>query len=344
MDSAAIASLRSALAKAAHRLQEHRAVYHRNETAVSQQIVLPVLRSLGWDVESPDEVHPEDRSEVGSPDYTLRADGRALVTIEVKNSSVDVAVPGALEQAHRYASAKGVRLCLATNGETWVLARSFEEGRDLRGRVLWEVLLTESTIDAVAQKLTLIARTNVANIDDFVRAQDRVESEWEQLLGEPAALVSSLVDLIETRLTSGAQRPRLPYDGFVEDYVSQRVREMLAPLDPPSEAAQPTGENAKATSPAPSYGRVRDNSAAGILVEAAERALREGRLLPSNAIESGHTRYLVNSRPVHKNGKPFFSPRPLSKGLYIETHASLETARRQAALLNELSRDPRRKS
>lgn len=138
-----LSGIQNALERASQRLRQHGSVYERNETAVREQVVLPVLRALGWDTESPEEVHPEDRSSTGSADYTLKVRDRPLVTIEVKRGETDVAEPGALEQAHRYASASGIRLCMATNGSVWVLARSFEEGRDLRGRIIWQALLSD---------------------------------------------------------------------------------------------------------------------------------------------------------------------------------------------------------
>ena len=334
MDPGAFDNLRDVLTKAARRLQEYRDVYQGNETAVREKIVLPILRGLGWNTESPAEVHPEDRSDAGSPDYTLKSNGRGVVTIEVKKAAVEVAVPGALEQAHRYASAKGVGLCLATNGETWVLARSFEEGRDLRGRILWQALLSEGTVDDVAQKLSFVARTNVASIDEFVQLQDMIAEKWDELLSDPTDLVAALVTLLKKRLPSPPER--LPYVGFIEAYVSQRVREMISPdghdgngdgEDEPGNVATP-----------PVRGFYRENSAAGILVQAAERAIKEGRLMPNASLESGHTRYLVSPKPVHKNGKQFFSPRRLSNGLYLESHSSIANAKRLAAMLDGWNR------
>lgn len=323
-------TLRDVLAKVAARLQAHRDLYQANETAVREQIVLPILRSLGWDIENPDEVHPEERSDVGSPDYTLKSSDRAVLTIEVKKTQVDVTQPGALEQAHRYASAKGVGLCLATNGEAWVLARSFEEGRDLRGRILWQVLLSDGTIDAAISKLAFIAKSNVGSIDNFVRLQDRMLEEWEHLLEDPVELVSTLVNLLRKRL--GADGQQLPYQGFVEDFVSQRVREMLD-----EEHAEPDA-TAAATAATGDSSVPRRGSAAEILVAAAEKAIRERRLGPTDSIESGHSRYLVSPRPTHKHGRGFFNPRRLSNGLYLETHSSIDNAKRQAAIIDGYGR------
>ena len=80
----------------------------------------------------------------------------------------------------------------------------------------------------------------------------------------------------------------------------------------------------------------RPGSAASILLEAAERAIREGRLSTGKIVHSGHTRYLVHSKPIHKNQNPFFSPRRLSNGLFLETHCSIQQATNLAERLNDL--------
>jgi hypothetical protein len=323
-----LSNLKTMLASVAGRLGRFRSVDEKNETAVREQIVLPILRGLGWDTENPDDVHPEDRTSSGSPDYTLKVDSRPVVTVEVKKLGVDVAQPGALEQAHRHASASGIELCMATNGTVWVLARSFEPGRDLRGRIIWQVLLSENTLDEVLQKLVLIARPNISDLNSFVELQDVLEERWEELLGDPEELVTVISKLPRERLSNFLAR--LPYPRFVEDYVDQRVRELLA-LDTQSEVM---GQPDTTMQDSGSISSVRRGSVAEMLLEAAERGIRERRLSTDTQIETGHKRHLINKTPVHKSGRQFLSPRQLSNGLYMETHCSVDTARRYASLLN----------
>lgn len=74
------------------------------------------------------------------------------------------------------------------------------------------------------------------------------------------------------------------------------------------------------------------------LVAAAERAIREGRIDRSTKIRTGYIRYLVNNEPIHQDGTPFFAPRSLSNGLYIETHTSNRQADQQVELLDRYNR------
>lgn len=329
MDATAISRLTETLEKVAEKLQRHRDLYVRNEAAVRQQVIDPILRTLGWDTEDPNAVVPEGRSDVGSPDYTLMSGGRPILTIEVKNLGSDVAQPGALEQAHRYASAKGIPLCVATNGQMWLLARSFQEGTDLRGRILWQTLVSDQTIRDAVRRFSFIEYSRVRDIDQFVKLQDEVAEKWDELIEEPTDLIGSLVDLLRPRLDDMATRS--PYEGFLEDFVDQRVREILCAQSRPTALSQ---TDADGHGGGDVSGGIRAGSAADILLAAGERAIREGRLASSDRIESGPARYLVSPEPVHKHARPFFSQRQLSNGLFIETHFSLSGARRQAELLD----------
>ncbi len=71
-----------------------------------------------------------------------------------------------------------------------------------------------------------------------------------------------------------------------------------------------------------------------ILKETCEFLIREGKLNANTVpIESGHIRYIVNVKPVHKNDEGFFSPQKLSNGLYMEAHNSYESTIKNSMLL-----------
>ncbi len=71
-----------------------------------------------------------------------------------------------------------------------------------------------------------------------------------------------------------------------------------------------------------------------ILKETCEFLIKEGKLNANTVpIESGHTRYIVNVKPVHKNDNDFLSPQKLSNGLYMEAHNSYESTIKNSRLL-----------
>lgn len=71
-----------------------------------------------------------------------------------------------------------------------------------------------------------------------------------------------------------------------------------------------------------------------ILVITAEWLVAKRCLSKDNCpIVGGRTRNLVNTEPKHRDSKSFTAPRKLSNGLYIETHGSATTCKRNACKL-----------
>jgi len=62
---------RETLEMVVRKIKRYRSFYEQNETAVRHQLVNPILRSLGWNPENPEEVQPNISTEEGIPDYAL---------------------------------------------------------------------------------------------------------------------------------------------------------------------------------------------------------------------------------------------------------------------------------
>jgi len=56
--------------------------------AVRSQIINPILRGLGWDVENPEEVQPNVSTEEGIPDYSLLKGDKKVLFIEAKKLQI----------------------------------------------------------------------------------------------------------------------------------------------------------------------------------------------------------------------------------------------------------------
>ena len=99
----------------------------RLEAIVRQDLVVPILGRLGWDVESHDEVHPEYSAERDEVDYALLLDQAPKVFIEAKKE--DEPLEKHQEQLLKYAFKQGVVMAVLTNGTTWWFYLPRAEGK-----------------------------------------------------------------------------------------------------------------------------------------------------------------------------------------------------------------------
>ncbi|MBB5664484.1 hypothetical protein GGE68_002675 [Rhizobium leguminosarum] len=93
------------------------------EEAVKTAVVLPFLRSLGYDVFDPSEVIPEFTADaVGKKgekvDYAIKIDGEIRILIECKPISISLEKKH-LDQLYRYFSVTNAKFAILTNGRTF---------------------------------------------------------------------------------------------------------------------------------------------------------------------------------------------------------------------------------
>ncbi|WP_185998203.1 type I restriction endonuclease [Novosphingobium aerophilum] len=109
----------ASIAELQSRLREHREVLETEEAAKTT-LVLPFLRSLGFDVFNPSEVKAEFTCDVGTKkgekvDYALCVGGEITVLVECKPVSSELSIKHA-SQLFRYFAATNARFALLTNG------------------------------------------------------------------------------------------------------------------------------------------------------------------------------------------------------------------------------------
>ena len=110
-----------------------------NEEETKNFLVTPMLRALGWDMESPEEVRLEYRytPQDNPVDYALFAATRPRLFVEAKSLGRDVGEHRWRSQAVNYANAAGVEWCALTDGNFWHVFRSNAPG-DLKQKLLFE--------------------------------------------------------------------------------------------------------------------------------------------------------------------------------------------------------------
>jgi hypothetical protein len=114
-----------------------------NEAAISVQVLLPLLRRLGWPDDDPETVKPEYSIGGQRVDYALFHKIKPIIFVEVKK-------PGRTEggdtQLFEYAYKQGIPMAILTDGREWFFYLPCEFG-EIPDRCVYKLDILERTID-----------------------------------------------------------------------------------------------------------------------------------------------------------------------------------------------------
>ena len=183
-----------------------------NEQAISQGIVLRVLRELDWDTYDVNVVWPEYKTGGRRADFALcHPPSRPAIFIEVKQVGL---AEGAVRQALEYAFHAGVPFVVLTDGRTWSFYLPAEQG-DYDERRVYKLDLYERspgeaaealrrylTHDHVASGKALeAARTEYRNRNRRSEARRAIADAWRELVHKrDGRLIEILADAVESKV------------------------------------------------------------------------------------------------------------------------------------------------
>ena len=205
-------SLNTTLADITARLQQNR---FPNEQAISQGIVLRVLRELGWDTYDANVVWPEYQTAGSSrADFALcHPPSKPRILIEVKHVG-KAENNDAIEQALLYAFKSGVPFVVLTDGRTWSFYLPAEQGDYNERRVYKLDLYERSPDEAVATfrhylahesvasgKSLQAARTEYHNLNRRSQTRAAIPEVWRELVQKKdGRLIEIIGDAVESKV------------------------------------------------------------------------------------------------------------------------------------------------
>jgi hypothetical protein len=159
------------------RLREGR---FRNEQAISQGIVLRLLRELGWDTWDTAIVWPEYQTgEARRADFALcHPPSKPAILIEVKQPGK---AEDAVRQALDYAFQTGVPFIVLTDGKTWSFYLPAEQGTYEDRRVYKLELLERPPVEAAKALERYLAHERVMAGDALEEARQEYRDRYRQL-------------------------------------------------------------------------------------------------------------------------------------------------------------------
>jgi len=293
--------------------------------AVRSQIIEPILRGLGWDVENPEEVQPNVSTEEGIPDYSLLKGDKKVLFIEAKKLSVDIEQREVIRQLAKYCFGEGMRYGVLTNGAIWILFRAFQEGTTMSERIVWKIDIESDELTASVRRLNTVSKDNIDVIEKLIKKLQILDEIWQSLVDEPDEIIKGLTPVFEKLIKEGY--PDYEFESMeIEDFLKERIKELITPTEEteyvsPSETSAWEGGQPRRMKIGSDVFEIRNSYE--ILTNTAEWLIRKEKLKRGDCpVPIGRKRHLVNTKPKHRYGDSFRAPKRLSNGLHIETHYS----------------------
>lgn len=323
-----MSNITEALTSTLEKLKKYRNLYDTNEMAVRDQIINPILKTLGWNIEDPEKVQPNISTEEGIPDYTLIKNNNKVLFLEAKKSSIDVEQKEAIRQLAKYAFSAGTKYGVLTNGPIWILVRSFQENTTLSERIVWRIDLESEDLASSIRKLSTITYENVEQIEMIVKKINILDEIWETLLEEPDKLILGILPTIKKTIAEGYPGYQFVDDEII-DLLTERIKDLYKDtpemLSDPRDELDPIQQSYKQK---PQKMKLNQDqfslqNSFEILVNTANWLIKKGKLKVSDCpISAGYRRNLVNIQSKHKNGEEFRAPKKLSNNLWIDCNYS----------------------
>lgn len=207
-------TIEESLRAIAERVRSHSSTM-ATEEAVKTAVVLPFLRSLGYDVFDPSEVIPEFTADaVGKKgekvDYAIKIDGEIRILIECKPISVALDKKH-LDQLYRYFSVTNAKFAILTNGRTFNFYTDLEAPNKLDARPFFVFDITDFNAGIVSElrkfeKSTFDISAILATAERL-KYTSGVKQVISKLIEEPTEEFVRMVagDVYEGRMTASAR-------------------------------------------------------------------------------------------------------------------------------------------
>ena len=328
------------------RIKMHRALYRQNEMAVRTQLVEPILREIGWNLEEPDQAVPNFSEDKGLSNYVLFTHEKPTLFVGVEqNLEFEGDGENEIAQLLNHAAGEGLAYGVLTTGAVWILAASFKIGTKSIGRVIWKVDLENHAQQSPGGKFNMLTPQAIANLGSVIQKAEFLGRAWATLISDPTYFVLGLAPTVKELLR--ASHPDVEFSPEeIEDYVVSKVEQLLAvpSVTAAADLALKPLEDFKTQVPGMLlFGEEYDiHHAYDILLNTANWLVKQGKLAKEDApINAGPKRYLVSTEPLHVRGNAFLNPRQIANGLWLEVHYSRSGCIRYARnLLKRYKYDP----
>ena len=211
----------------AHILEHKQNLANANEATTQQYVVLPILRSLGWDDANlaSMEIQPEYAVKGGKVDYALGVGQKLTLFIECKkwNESLDRHE----DQIVTYAVKAGMPIVGLTNGKIWRFYFSWIEGTSVSDRIFCETDI-ENRENAVTDLEKYLLKSNVATGEAELNAEIALEEKEKADTSKLRPIDSKIEDVSNVIDSQPATKQSVAPSEFSGEWTITRVIDSLS--------------------------------------------------------------------------------------------------------------------
>jgi len=230
------------------KVQRYPDVYSRNETAVRDQLINPILHALGWDVTDPDIVLPNEPGKDGKvPDYSLMKNNQIKLIVEGKHIGVDLRQDRVIGQLGSYCHSRSIDFGLLTNGVEWLLFKTFE--RNIAERTVWHIDIRQNTEKAI-ERLALLFHNNVEHLEDEIKRSKALKSYFEPITANQNAFFNwCKASAKDAFLKENKTLKFKPEE--IDNYLQKKLDLLFNLVSPPTIETNPTNGEGNGIEPEP---------------------------------------------------------------------------------------------
>ena len=320
------------------RIRKHKDYLGTYEARTRVSLIDPMLRALGWDVDDPDQVQVEPKTDNGWADYALLGiSHRPVAFVEAKKLSENIAAH--TQQTIGYAISENmngtnkISYCACTNGDDWKVFDLFTQAP------VMDVSITGNDSAKAAMKFLGLWRRSLSG--------GKFNNANEPLFGLGVSLTAASSVTVAPSAATLLPLPSLPH---AASRTSRASRSTSVATQPPTTGwTSLTGTFETTHAPPPSAIRLPDGKEIplkiwrGVLIETALWLYRSSLLTRESCpIPSGKKRNLFSLDGLHTNGKRFIRPINLgATGIIMESNLSaMQIAELTRKLLQHFNQDP----
>ncbi len=286
------------------RIATHGPTLRENETRTRLALIDPLLQALGWDTSDPVLVMPEYSVGASRADYALLTSNENPSAL-VEAKKLDESLASHRMQMLNYANISGIPHAGLTDGNHWEMYTVFDQAPIEQRRIL-DVSIASTPAHEAALKLLLLWRPNLAS-------------------GQPVTANAPV-------LVAPAETSPAPASPALEIALAGEWT-LLSQVSAGKGQPVPNGIRLSQGEPRPIERWWQ------VLTEVAEGLIKDGLL---TAADCPIARLgFVNSSPVNPSGKPFYTPKQVSGGLYLNVHMnSIQIVASSKKLLSHFHKIP----